>query len=74
MRDKSNEKLFQKLDEFNVEVPDFPMRKSRIEKMGDWLFDSTRLPEVEFTERGMVFTLFLPVLISGISAISLIFL
>ncbi|GIN89163.1 hypothetical protein J6TS1_10980 [Siminovitchia terrae] len=74
MKNKSDEKLFQKLDEFNVEVPDFPMRKSRIEKAGDWLFDSTRLPEFEFTERGMVLALFLPVLISTISAIPLIFL
>ncbi|MBD8004587.1 hypothetical protein [Bacillus norwichensis] len=74
MKNKSDEKLFQKLDEFDVEVPDFPMRKSRVERAGNWLFDSTRLPEFEFTERGMALTLFLPVFISVISAIPLIFL
>ncbi len=74
MRDKSDERLFQKLDEFDVEVPDFPMRKSRVERAGNWLFDSARLPEFEFTERGMVLVLLLPVFISVISAIPLIFL
>ncbi|VEF46995.1 Uncharacterised protein [Bacillus freudenreichii] len=67
-------KLFDKLDEFDVDVPDFPMRKSRVDKAANWLFDSVRLPEFEMTERKMIITLFLPVLISIISAIPLIFL
>lgn len=70
----NEKKFFQKLDEFNVEVPDFPMRKSRMERTANWLFDSVRLPEFELSEMGMVLTLFLPVLISIISAIPIIFL
>lgn len=70
-----NEKrLYQKLDEFEVDVPDFPMRKSQMDRAANWLFDSVRLPEFELTNRGMVLTLFLPVLLSIISAIPLIFL
>ncbi len=74
MKTDGDEKLFKKLDEFDVEVPDFPMRKSRVDRAADWLFDSVRLPEFELTERGMALTLFLPVLISIISALPLIFL
>lgn len=74
MKNKSDEKLFQKLDEFVVEVPDFPMEKSWMERAANWLFDSVRLPEVELTERGMALLLFLPVLISAISGIPFIFL
>ncbi|RST77560.1 hypothetical protein D4T97_003520 [Siminovitchia acidinfaciens] len=71
---KDEKKLFDKLDEFDVDMPDFPMRKSRVDRAANWLFDSVRLPEFELTERKMIITLFLPGLISIISAIPLIFL
>lgn len=74
MNHEKDDKLFQKLDEFDVEVPEFPLEKSWMDRMANWLFDSVRLPEFELTERKMALTLFLPVLFSTISAIPFIFL
>lgn len=76
MNDKGDETLFQKLDEFKVDVPDFPMKKSRLDRAANWLFDPVSLPvfEVNFTRTGMALALIFPVLLTIISAIPLLFL
>ncbi|WP_339161857.1 hypothetical protein [Siminovitchia sp. FSL W7-1587] len=76
MNDKEYEKLVQKLDEYQVDVPDFPMKKSRLDRAANWLFDPVSLPvwEVHFTKKGMAVAMFFPVLLTIISAIPFIFL
>ncbi|MFD1707600.1 hypothetical protein ACFSCZ_12785 [Siminovitchia sediminis] len=74
MSKKSDEEFFRKLDEYQVEVPEFSIQKSRWERMANWLFDTAPLPDISMNETGMRLTLTFPVLLSVLSVMPLIFL
>ncbi|MFS0821721.1 hypothetical protein [Bacillus sp. 1P02SD] len=42
------EELKEKLDQFTVEVPDFPMKKSRLDRMANWFFNPVSIPFPKF--------------------------
>lgn len=50
-----DEKIYQKLREYEVDVPEFSMKKSTIDRWGNWLFGEAHIPVPRFTmtKKGM---------------------
>ncbi|MEK3887913.1 hypothetical protein [Bacillus sp. FSL K6-3431] len=71
-----DEKLYEKLKGFHVDVPEFPIRKSRIERLANWLFEEVPFPTTNFklTRKGMVLMQLLPIFITIASILPLFFL
>lgn len=44
----NEDKLKEQLDQFEVDVPDFSIKKSKLTRIGNWIFAPTRIPFPEF--------------------------
>lgn len=42
--EKVDEKINRKLREFEVDVPDFPMKKSSLDRLANWMFQPVSMP------------------------------
>ncbi|WP_077619617.1 hypothetical protein [Bacillus sinesaloumensis] len=64
-KDQFEKELKEKLDQFSVEVPDFPMKKSRSSRITNWFFNPASIPFPEFGyKKGAFLSIsWLPVLI-----------
>ncbi|MDR9794992.1 hypothetical protein Q4O60_00470 [Aeribacillus pallidus] len=62
-KDREIDKLLKK---YTVEVPDFPMKKSKMEKLANWLCEkaSFPIPEEQITFKGMVCIQVIPIVVS----------
>lgn len=72
----SDRNFHKKLKEFEVDVPEFPIKKSIVNRVANWLFEPVPIPvpNFSFTGKGTVVTLFLPILITIASVIPILFL
>ncbi|WP_099361363.1 hypothetical protein [Fredinandcohnia onubensis] len=63
--DQFDKELKEKLDQFTVEVPDFPMKKSRLNRIANWFFNpaSIPFPEAGYKKGAFLSISWLPVLI-----------
>lgn len=70
-----DEKLYKKLKEFDVDVPEFPMKRSVISRLGNWLFAEVPFPAPSWgmTAKGTVLIQVLPIFIIVISGLSILF-
>lgn len=73
--DNHDEKLVKKLGEFHVDVPEFPMRKTKIDRLANWLFEEVPFPSVSMnlTGKGMIFIQMMPLVIIVLTLIPLLF-
>ncbi|MEH7237612.1 hypothetical protein [Bacillus sp. JJ1562] len=63
--DQIEKELKEKLDQFTIEVPDFPMKKSRLDRMANWFFNpvSIPFPEAGYKKGAFLSISWLPVLL-----------
>lgn len=64
-QNKIEDVIQNKLKEFEVTVPSFPNRKSRIDRLANWLFTpvATPLLDKDFRASTFQFLLFIPLLV-----------
>jgi hypothetical protein len=61
---KKEKVLMEKLDEYKVDVPDFPIQKSIPERIANWMFAPADipLPEMDTMVKSAAITVFFPIL------------
>ncbi|MBS4208393.1 hypothetical protein [Bacillus sp. FJAT-50079] len=58
-----DENLNKKLQEFDVDVPNFPMSKSKVDRMANWLFAEAPLPKINTSDKGLIVVQLTPIIL-----------
>ncbi len=71
----AEEELKQKLDQYTVEVPDFPVKKARTTRIANWVFAPTYIPfpEVGYKQVSAKVIVSLPLFIIPVTFIPILF-